>query len=73
MFSTFQILQVKGNNIAKSVSPYINSKGKHTEVMGYYKLKPIFRENSGIKTLLQDAEFTVTYAYILLQKNNSTF
>lgn len=41
--------------------------------MGYYKLKPIFRENSGIKTLLQDAEFTVTYAYILLQKNNSTF
>lgn len=24
--------------------------------MGYYKLKPIFRENSGIKTLLQNLQ-----------------
>lgn len=62
MFSTFQILKVKANNITKSLFPQITPKGKLTVVMGYHKLKPIFRENSGIKTLLQDAEFILTYA-----------
>lgn len=62
MFSTFQILKVKANNITKSLFPQITPKGKLTVVMGYHKLKPIFRENSGMKTLLQDAEFTLTYA-----------
>lgn len=62
MFSAFQILQVKANDITKSLFPQITPKGKLAAVMGYHKLKPIFRENSGIKMLLQDAEFILTYA-----------
>lgn len=35
--------------------------------MGYHKLKPIFRENSGMKTLLQDAEFTLMHICLILK------
>lgn len=62
MFSTFQILKVKANNITKSLFPQITPKGKLAAVMEHHKLKPSFRENSGMKTQLQDAEFTLTYA-----------